>query len=102
MRRGELGAGASPNHAVVRHNHDVVPAKAGTLTPRPLVKALWQFPLLTTDIGGYGSLLSQGRRESYSAACCPPVGRVAGTVACGMSRGCDWSLRRTRCVVWLV
>jgi 8-oxo-dGTP pyrophosphatase MutT (NUDIX family) len=40
----------------------VVPAKAGTHTPRPCNLALGPDGFVTTDIGGYGSLLSQGRR----------------------------------------
>ncbi|SHJ32636.1 hypothetical protein SAMN05444159_0320 [Bradyrhizobium lablabi] len=40
---------------------DVVPAKAGTHTPRPLCLALRPDGFPTTYIGGYGSLLSPGR-----------------------------------------
>ena len=40
----------------------VVPAKAGTHTPCHLVAARSQRPSITTNAGGYGSLLSQGRR----------------------------------------
>jgi IS30 family transposase len=36
---------------------------AGTHTPRPLVWARWPTPSVTTKAGGYGSLLSQGRRQ---------------------------------------
>ena len=41
----------------------VVPAKAGTHTPCHLVAARSQRPSITTNAGGYGSLLSQGRRK---------------------------------------
>src|ERR1700738_4570756 len=34
--------------------------------PPPAEGALWQLPLPTTNIGGYGSLRSQGRREPTS------------------------------------
>src|ERR1700738_4339879 len=40
----------------------VVPAKAGTHTPRPRDLALWVDGFITTNAGGYGSLLSQGRQ----------------------------------------
>src|ERR1700676_5273246 len=43
---------------------DVVPAKAGTHTPRPRGLVLGQPASSPTDIGGYGSLLSQGRRKA--------------------------------------
>jgi len=40
----------------------VVPAKAGTHTPRPLCVNGWLTALFVTNAGGYGSLLSQGRQ----------------------------------------
>jgi hypothetical protein len=45
----------------------VVPAKAGTHTPRPMLGAREQPPFFFIDIGGYGSLLSQGRRGKFPA-----------------------------------
>src|ERR1700687_124205 len=44
----------------------VVPAKAGTHTPRPVVLAVWQTAFVTTGFSGYGSPLSRGRRELKS------------------------------------
>ena len=44
-------------------NSAVVPANAGTHTPRPWFGALWETALATLDAGGYGSLRSQGRRD---------------------------------------
>ncbi len=46
----------------------IVPANAGTHTPRPLYLALGPDGFLTTIIGSYGSLLSQGRRKEKSGA----------------------------------
>src|ERR1700719_5035717 len=40
----------------------VVPAHAGTHTPRSRVLAQWQTASAPTNYGGYGSMLSQGRR----------------------------------------
>ena len=40
----------------------VVPANAGTHTPRPINLALWPQPFFATNTCGYGSLRSQGRR----------------------------------------
>src|ERR1700730_14715051 len=41
----------------------VVPAKAGTHTPCPIVGAMWQRPFATKNTGGYGSPRARGRRE---------------------------------------
>jgi hypothetical protein len=46
----------------------VVPANAETHAPRLLYLALGPDGFLTTIIGGYGSLLSQGRRKEKSGA----------------------------------
>jgi hypothetical protein len=54
-----------------RHHCDVVPAKAGTHTPRPRVLARWPTASAPTDHGGYGSLLSQGRRFECGARPAP-------------------------------
>jgi hypothetical protein len=43
-------------------NLAVVPAKAGTHTPRLRLRALWETAFAVSEFGGYGSLLSQGRR----------------------------------------
>src|ERR1700692_1636390 len=41
----------------------VVPAKAGTHTPRTPFFAGWPTPTATMNAGGYGPLRSQGRRK---------------------------------------
>src|ERR1700686_5415847 len=43
-------------------NLTVVPAHAGTHTPRSCVLARWLTPFAPMDSGDYGSLRSQGRR----------------------------------------
>jgi hypothetical protein len=48
--------------AVPTNSINVVPANAGTHTPRPLVRACGQKPSFTTSVSGYGSVRSQGRR----------------------------------------
>jgi hypothetical protein len=45
----------------IRPTHAVVPAKAGNHTPRTLDVTLERPFGTTTQAGGYGSLLSQGR-----------------------------------------
>ena len=45
------------------HHQHVVPAKAGTHTPCRHVAARSERHFITTNAGGYGSLLSQGRRK---------------------------------------
>src|SRR5258708_4691166 len=50
--------------AVVVPSYFVVPANAGTYTPRPFdFERLELIPSATTKAGGYGSLLSQGRHK---------------------------------------
>jgi tungstate transport system permease protein len=44
----------------------VVPAHAGTHTPRPLFRSTRPVAFVTTSAGGYGSLLSQGRHRGQS------------------------------------
>src|SRR6202171_4435653 len=59
---GEIGLG------MVRQYHlSVVPAKAGTHTPRNLKRKTEPTPGTTITAGGYGSLLSQGRPAGVSA-----------------------------------
>src|ERR1700676_5191677 len=41
--------------AGVQHTHSVVPAKAGTYTPRPFIRAEWETPFAAISAGGYGS-----------------------------------------------
>jgi hypothetical protein len=43
---------------------DVVPAHAGTHTPRLLLFAPWSAALAAIDIGGYGSLLAAFAKAS--------------------------------------
>src|SRR5215216_4112289 len=59
---------------------DVVPANAGTHTPRPrsLRKCLSFDFVSTTTAGGYGSLRSQGRRREL-----PFRARLLGRALCG-------------------
>jgi hypothetical protein len=46
----------------------VVPAKAGTHTPRPPLQGTLAIAFFYLDIDGYGSLLSQGRPAGRSRA----------------------------------
>src|SRR5258708_31617080 len=52
-----------------RKDNVVVPAKAGTHTPRPIGRAMGLVAFVTIDAGGYGSLLSQDDQKGGSPPC---------------------------------
>src|ERR1700676_1273052 len=65
----------------------VVPAKAGTHTPRPHYFALGQDDFPTTNIGGYGSLLPQGRPTLSHRHLAMPYRRAGGETFGGVDDG---------------
>jgi glycosyltransferase A (GT-A) superfamily protein (DUF2064 family) len=59
-------------YEAIRRTHSVVLAKAGTDTPGSLDGMLQQGFETTTQAGGYGSLLSQGRLIEVAECCRNP------------------------------
>ena len=64
LRSLSYGGQVAPrNDGKLHPDSFVVPAKAGTHTPRPIILDAEAEAFCPTNAGGYGSLLSQGRRK---------------------------------------
>src|SRR6202048_3551660 len=73
---------------VRQYDLSVVPAKAGTHTPRNLTRKTEPTPGTTITAGGYGSLLSQGRPAGVTARTTPTPAAPSPACGGGLGWGC--------------
>src|SRR5258706_9021787 len=83
----EPGLGTSERSLMRLCGPRVVPAKAGTHTPRLKEGALRQTPSATINIGGYGSRRSPGRRQKGAMCVHQAVAAWANSSSSSSSTG---------------
>jgi hypothetical protein len=74
----------------------VVPANAGTHTPRPFVVARWLTTSAPTNAVGYGSLRSQGRRQGFGFQTVKAIRTVVIPAQAGIQYAATFRIDRRR------